>query len=123
MYVDKDGSGRVSYAELVNFLLSHVGEWHRAEREIAQKLAISMGADPAARRAWLGRLRARFFGADRFRTGTLSEVALAFLWHGSGLKRAHCQIERHQAGGTGGIDGHAGTFDAQNMRNPVRNDR
>ena len=74
--LDVNADGRVSYAELVNFLLSHIGDWHRAERDIAKKLALAMGADPASRRAWLGRLRARFFSADRFRTGALGDDEL-----------------------------------------------
>ena len=75
-----------------------------------------MGADPAARRAWLGRLRARFFGADRFRTGTLSEDELVRSLRelGVGLSRAEearllgaLQPDARPADVGGGADGGA----------------
>jgi hypothetical protein len=59
--LDSDCSGVVTPSELTTFLASHVAEWHKAEADIARAITRAMGSDAPSKRAWLSKLRSRFF--------------------------------------------------------------
>lgn len=77
--------GRVSYGELLQFLLRHLGAWEQREAGIATKIFHAMGSTTSERRRWIAQLRKRFFGLDRFQDGLLGGENLLGVLRGLGV--------------------------------------
>jgi Ca2+-binding EF-hand superfamily protein len=83
--LDANADGGVSYGEIVQFLLRHLGAWEQREAAVAAKVVRAMGTTPNQRRRWLAALRRRFFGLDRFQDGLLGGGQLLGALRGLGV--------------------------------------
>jgi Ca2+-binding EF-hand superfamily protein len=83
--LDANADGRISYGEIVQFLLRHLGAWEQREAAVAAKIVRAMGTTPSRRRRWIASLRKRFFGLDRFQDGILGGGQLLGVLRGLGV--------------------------------------
>lgn len=106
--LDTNGDGRVSYAELVSFLLKRTTEWHTKEKAVAEKVLKAMGGTPSGRRRWIAEVKRALVGIDRHRTGAMSgaELCDVLVEHGVRLTRQEeARLVRALGGGAddGGV--------------------